>query len=341
MRFGVWTPLPHTIRPEPLMDEAIHESGTRGLTSGPDKAFRFAVDMIKRGEELGFETTLLAERWMGTDHSAWLLASALAPLTSRIELMVAVHPGIITPQAVAKLAVSLDRISGGRAAINIVNGWWKEEFETFGQGWWPQDDDARYRRMNEFVRVLRGLWQQDPFDFRGEFYTVDRQGLPLKSVRLPHPPIYAGTRNEMGKEVIARDCDYWFVDYQTDYRMWERNVDQAAVFITDMKRRAESHGRNVDFGMSCHVICADTTDQAVELANQLEEHGKTISNRVAFIAAKALGPGLVGTPESIADRIRRYEAAGVGTLMLHFHPMMEGLERFAREVMPRLTRKAA
>ena len=77
----------------------------------------------------------------------------------------------------------------------------------------------------------------------------------------------------------------------------------------------------------------------VELANQLEEHGKT--NRIAFIAARALGPGLVGTPEVIADRIRRYEATGVGTLMLHFHPMVEGMERFAREVMPLLTRQAA
>jgi FMNH2-dependent dimethyl sulfone monooxygenase len=319
------------------MNEAIRESGTRGLASGPDKAFRFAVDMIRRGEELGFETTLLAERWMGTDHSAWMLAAALAPLTSRIELMVAVHPGILTPQAVAKLAVSLDRISGGRAAINVVNGWWKEEFETFGHGWQPQDDDARYRRMDEFVRVLRGLWQQDEFDFHGEFYTVDRQGLPLKSVHMPHPPIYAGTRNEAGKNVIARDCDYWFVDYQTDYRLWERNIEQAAVFIADMKGRAARHDRRIDFGMSCHVICADTTDHAVELANQLEEHGK--ANRIAFIAARALGPGLVGTPEQIADRVRRYEAAGVSTLMLHFHPMAEGMERFARQVMPLVNRK--
>src|SRR5262249_23563923 len=144
MRYGVWTPLPHTIRPEPLMTEAIRESSTRGAASGPDKAFRFAAELLQRGEELGFETTVIAERWMGTDHAAWLLASALAPLTERMELMVAVHPGIVTPQAVAKLAVSLDRISGGRAAINIVNGWWKEEFETFGQNWWPPDDDARY-----------------------------------------------------------------------------------------------------------------------------------------------------------------------------------------------------
>lgn len=321
------------------MNEAIRESGTHGLTSGPDKAFRLAVDMVRRGEDLGFETTLIAERWIGTDHSAWLLASALAPLTSRIELMVAVHPGIITPQAVAKLAVSLDRISGGRAAINIVNGWWKEEFETFGQGWWPHDDDARYRRMDEFVHVLRGLWQQNEFDFQGEFYRVDRQGLPLKSVRLPHPPLYAGTRNPTGKEVIARDCDYWFVDCLSDYRLWEQNLDQAAAAIAEMNARTAHYGRSIDFGMSCHVICTDSTDKAIELANQLEEHGKT--NRIAFIAAKALGPGLVGTPETIADRIRRYEAVGVGTLMLHFHPMVEGMEGFARQVMPLLARQAA
>jgi dimethylsulfone monooxygenase len=339
MRYGVWTPLPHTIRPEPLMSEAIRESATPGLVSGPDKAFRFAVDLLQRGEQLGFETTLIAERWLGTDLSAWMLAAALAPLTTRMELMVAVHPGILTPQAVAKLASSLDRISGGRAAINLVNGWWKEEFETFGQSWSPPDEAERYRRMDEFVRVLSGLWQQDVFDFHGEFYTVEHQGLPLKPVRLPHPPLYAGTRNEAGKDVIARDCDYWFVDYQTDYRLWQQNIEQAHRLIADMTSRAARHGRQIGFGMSCHVICAESMDQAIELADQLEEHGKI--NRIAFIASRALGPGLVGTPDVIAERIRGYQAAGVDTLMLHFHPMMEGMERFAGQVIPLLQKQAA
>jgi FMNH2-dependent dimethyl sulfone monooxygenase len=193
--------------------------------------------------------------------------------------------------------------------------------------------------MGEFVRVLRGLWNEDEFDFQGEFYRVDHQGLPLKSIQLPHPPLYAGSRHEPGKEVIARDCDYWFVDCLTDYRQWEANVDQAAAAISDMNTRAARYGRRINYGMSCHVICTDTTSKAAELAEQLEEHGK--SNRVAFIAAKALGPGLVGTPDTIASRIRRYEAAGVGTLMLHFHPMVEGMERFARQVMPLLTKQAA
>ncbi len=307
--------------------------------TGQTKLSRFAVEMITRAEELGFKTTLLAERWIGTDHPAWMLAAALAALTSKIELMVAVHPGIITPQVVAKFTASLDRISGGRAAVNIVNGWWKEEFENFGHAGWPKDDDARYRRMDEFVRVMRGLWNEDTFEFHGEFYSVDRQGLPLKSIQLPNPPIYAGSRHEPGKEVISRECDCWFVDCLADYRTWEQNAEQAAVTITDMKMRAARYGRDLGFGMSCHVVCADSNAEAIRLANELEEHGKT--NRVAFIAAKALGPGLVGTPETIVDRVGRYEAAGVGTLMLHFHPMIEGMERFARDIMPLVAKRAA
>ena len=321
------------------MDAAIKESGTRGLADGPDKAFRFAADMLTRGEELGFETTLLAERWLGTDHPAWLLASAMAPLTDRMELMVAVHPGIVAPQIVAKFAASLDRISGGRAALNIVNGWYKEEFETFGAGDLLLNEDARYRRMDEFLRVIHGMWNEDAFDFHGEFYRVDRQSSRLKPVQMPNPPIYAGTRNETGKDTIARLGDNWFVDYELDYRKWEKNIEQAAVLIADMTARAARHSRKLNFSMSCRVICESSNDAAIEKANALEEHGKT--DRIAFIAARALGVGLIGTPYTIVDRIRRYEAAGVQTMMLQFHPMIEGMETFAREILPLLDKRKA
>jgi FMNH2-dependent dimethyl sulfone monooxygenase len=339
MRYGVWTPLPHTIRPEPVMNEAMRESAIRGLANGPDKAFAFAVDMICRAEDLGYETTLIAERWMGTDHPAWMLTAALAALTHKIELMVAVHPGILNPQVVAKFAASLDRISGGRAALNIVNGWWKEEFDTFSNGALEKTDEERYRRMDEFIQVIRGLWMQEKLDFHGQFYTVANQGLPLKPVQLPNPPIYAASRHDPGKDVIARGCEYWFVDYVPDRRQWRSNVDLVAAGIADMRTRAAAHGRDLGFGMSCHVICADTMEEAERSADALEEHGKT--NNVAFISAKALGPGLVGTPEVIAERIELFEAAGVGTLMMHFHPMIESMENFARKIMPLVRKQTA
>jgi len=320
------------------MNAAIRESGTPGLTNGPDKAFRFALEMIIRARRTRVQDHPDC-RAMDRHRPSGLDARCRARRIDPENRTDGRGPSrTITPQVVAKFTASLDRLGGGRG-VNNVNGWWKEEFENFGHAGWPKDDDARYRRMDEFVRVMRGLWKEDTFEFHGEFYAVDRQELPLKPIQLPNPPIYAGSRHEPGKEVIARNCDYWFVDCLTDYRTWEQNVEQARATIADLNARAARYGRKLGYGMSCHVVCADTNADAIRLANELEEHGKT--SRVSFIAAKALGPGLVGTPATIADRIRRYEAAGVGTLMLHFHPMIEGMERFARDIIPLVTRQTA
>lgn len=331
MRYGVWTPLPHTIRPEPVMEAAIADASAAGRFDGEDKAFRFAVDVIQRAEALGYETTLIAERWNGTDHPAWLLATALAALTRKIELMVAVHPGLVPPAIVAKFAASLDRISGGRAAINIVNGWWREEFDTYGAGW-IDDEAARYRRMGEYLDVVTGMLGEAPFSCKGEFYSISEAASWIKPVQRPHPPLYAGGRHEGSMNIIARCCDAWFVDTLTDFRTWDQNVARVSALIADMSARAARHGRTLAYGLSCHVICADTMAQAERQARDLEEHGKT--SRIAFVAAKALGPGLVGPPEEIARRIALYEAAGVGTLMIHGHPMIDCIERVARDVIP-------
>src|SRR6185503_19393757 len=174
MQFGIWTPLPHTIRPEARMDAAVAEIKSDAPLDGrPDDTFGFACDVVRRADELGFDTTLIAERYLGPDLSAWVLASALAMVTKRIELMVAVHPGMVTPQVVAKMGASLDRISGGRFAINIVNGWWKQEFDLFSNGGWISDPDRRYPRMREFIEVIKGLWTEPAFSFKGEFYQAN------------------------------------------------------------------------------------------------------------------------------------------------------------------------
>src|SRR5262249_7487153 len=123
MRLGIWTPLPHTIRPERRMEQAIAQLKEQGSGHGPDASFEFAVDILQQAERHDFDISLIAARQLGPDLEAWTLASALASRTTNMELMVAVHPGINTPQMVAKMGASLDRISGGRFSVNVVNGW--------------------------------------------------------------------------------------------------------------------------------------------------------------------------------------------------------------------------
>jgi FMNH2-dependent dimethyl sulfone monooxygenase len=333
MRLGIWTPLPHTISPEPAIQNGIRQVGTRGDHSS-DKSFQFALDVVSRGEALGFDITLIAERLLGPDLEAWMLTAALAARTKTIQIMPAVYPGMITPQLAAKMGATLDRISGGRFAINVVNGWFQKEFELFSNGAWIASSQARYKRMDEFVQVLKGLWSQDHFAFQGEFFRADDASLPLKPARVPHPPIYTASRADSGKDVIAKHCDLWFVNYQPDYRKFSDSLALIKRDIDDLAKRAGDFGRKLAFGMSAHVSCADTLSEAQARADELEAYGQR--DRVSSTAARGLGACLVGTPDLIAERMQQYEAIGVELFLLNFHPMLQGLETFAERVMPLL-----
>jgi len=84
MRLGIWTPLPHTIRSEPAMEAGVHQVKARGGEGTPDKSFQFALDVVARAEALGFDITLIAERLLGPDLEAWMLAAALGARTRKI-----------------------------------------------------------------------------------------------------------------------------------------------------------------------------------------------------------------------------------------------------------------
>jgi FMNH2-dependent dimethyl sulfone monooxygenase len=332
MKFGIWTPLPHTIYPEPAMAAALKQSARRGTTE-PDLAFEFVTDVVRKAESYGFSITLVAERFLGPDLESWMLSAALAAKTKSIEIMPAVHPGIMNPYVAAKMGAALDRISGGRCAVNVVSGWHKEEFELFGNGW-LDEDERRYGRIDEFIRVLKGLWTEDNFSFDGNFFKANGAGLPFTPRQRPCPPIYAASRSETGRDLIARHCDTWFLMCGPDHTLHEANVREVARDVDDMRKRSAVLGRKTKCGINALVICAKTMEQAQARANDLAEYGK--SGRIPFIAVSGIGVGLVGTPEVIAERIRHLEEIGIDLLMLKFSPMLDQLDIFASEVMPLL-----
>ena len=332
MQFGIWTPLPHTTAPEPRITQAVQDLTTAGQADGPDRSLQFAIDVVRKAEAHGFFTTLIAARHLGPDLEAWTLATALAMQTSTIEIMVAAHPGIITAQMVAKMGASLDRISEGRLALNVVNGWNEEEFDTFGNGAWQLTEADRYQRMDEFIQVVKGLWTQDRFSFGGTFYKVNDSGLPLKTVRLPNPPIYAASRNAEGKRTIAKYCDHWFAPDLRDFRRYEGTLALVEREISDISQSAASYGRKLGFGMSAHVVCEATVEEAVAKAERLEAYAELA--RYNRSAVSGLGACLVGTPQVIAERICAYEAAGLDFMLLQSNPMEVGFDRFLSDVLP-------
>ncbi|WP_434416461.1 LLM class flavin-dependent oxidoreductase [Nannocystis pusilla] len=338
MRFGYWLP---------VFGGWLRNVPDEGMAATWDYARRLAV----RSEELGYDLTLVAELFLNDIKGpaapaldAWTTAAALAAVTTRLELMVAVRPTFHSPAIFAKQAANLDRISGGRLALNVVSSWWSDEARRYGVRFERHDD--RYARTDEWLQVVTGAWSEPEFSFRGQHYEVEACVLEPKPAR--RPVIYAGGESEAAKSLIARACDA--------YVMHGDPPERVAPKIADMRRRRGALGLPpMQHGMAAYVIVraseaeaererARITDvsegspgyanyrdflQNTQLEQQVSREDYSVSNR-------GLRAGLVGTPEQVADQIRRFEAAGVDLLLLQCSPQLEEMERFAAEVMPLL-----
>jgi FMNH2-dependent dimethyl sulfone monooxygenase len=329
MRLGIWTPAPQTIRPDPLTAPLLDALTQHG--GGPDGNFEYAVRVLNRAEELGFDITLIAQRWFGPDLDSWIYAAALAPVVRKMEIMAAVHPGIADPRIMAKLGASIDRISGGRFCVNIVNGTRPQEHNMYGK--WVESDGGRYKQMQEFIQVMKGLWTQEALTYNGDFYKIDGVKMPTRSVRAPYPPFYAASRADDGMNVVAQECDTWFVNYDKDRANYDQSLKRIEHEIGLMEDRVKTLGRTMNYGINAIVIIGETEEDAQAKA---DEHVRIASQ--APVGTSGVGANLIGTPKTIVERMRRYEDMGVSLFMLHFWPMHEGLEEFGRKVLPDLRR---
>ncbi len=132
---------------------------------------------ILEAEQLGFDTTLIAQHVVnpfGEEHDqldAWTAAAGLAALTERIEIIAAIKPYLYHPVVLAKQALQIEEISGGRFGINLVNAWFKPELERAGIGF--AEHDERYAYGTEWLTVVRGLLSGERTTFHGKYFHVD------------------------------------------------------------------------------------------------------------------------------------------------------------------------
>ncbi|HEX8830122.1 MAG TPA: LLM class flavin-dependent oxidoreductase, partial [Longimicrobium sp.] len=201
MRFGYWMP--------------VFGGWLRNVENeGMEASWEYVSRLARRSEEIGFDLTLLAELFLndikGADAptlDAWSTAAALAAVTRRLELMVAVRPTFHSPAILAKQAASIDRISGGRLSLNVVSSWWATEARKYGVQFDEHDD--RYARTSEWLDVVDGMWKQPRFSYQGKYYSVDDAILEPKPVRRPRPTVYAGGESPAAKALISAKCDAW------------------------------------------------------------------------------------------------------------------------------------
>jgi FMNH2-dependent dimethyl sulfone monooxygenase len=340
LRFGYWMP---------VFGGWLRNVDDEGMPA----TWRYVRDLAVRSEELGFDLSLIAELNLNDIKGpeapaldAWSTAAALAAVTQRLELMVAVRPNFHHPGLFAKQAANVDRISEGRLALNVVSSWWKDEAVQYGL---PFDEhDNRYARTTEWLTVVKGLWREERFSFAGGYYSTDKAVLSPKPVRWPNPPIYAGGESDAAKTMIARYADAYVMHGDPPERIADK--------IADMRRRRAELAPNappLTFGVAGYVICRRTHEEAERELRRITDvrasargyanyeqwiAGTKLEQRVSLedysVSNRGLRAGLVGTPEAIAERLDRLSAAGVDLTLLQFSPQAEEMERFAEEVMP-------
>ncbi len=334
MQFGLYVTQPNALAGSRELAESRDAAMSPLPIAAVDRQYALGHEVLLEADRVGFDIILFAERHLGPDIAAWVMASAIGAQTKRIRNMIAVHPGLWHPVMTAKLAASLDRICPGRMAINIVTGWNEKEFRMFGGEVMLEDDALRYRRAKEFIDILRGVWTQTPYSFEGRFYKIDAAELLLKPATLAPPDIFAAARTSPGLDMVAETCDWWFVDYPKTVADVHEVEAALRHKMADVGARAARHGRKVRFGFNPFIAFGQNREKAAEETYRrlLEFEPGADTRLIASRLAPPMKAGGIGKPKDVLDQMRRYRDMGIELLLLKFFPTIEETRRIAEEI---------
>ncbi|GAB7127879.1 FMNH2-dependent alkanesulfonate monooxygenase [Silvimonas sp. JCM 19000] len=319
----------------------------------------YLKQIAQAADDLGYYGVLIPTGRSCED--AWVIASSLVPLTERLRFLVAIRPGIVSPTVGARMAGTLDRISNGRALINVVTGGDPEE--QAGDGIWL-DHDERYEVSDEFLRIWRSVLEGENVDFDGKHLQVKGAKTMFPPVQTPYPPLYFGGSSPRAVDLAAEQVDV--------YLTWGEPPAAVAEKIAAVRDKAQALGRTVKFGIRLHVIVRETSEAAWAAADELISH---VTDETIAKAQKSLGrydsvgqqrmaalhgwrrdklevspnlwagvglvrggagTALVGNPEEVAARIKEYADLGIESFIFSGYPHLEECYRLAELVFPLL-----
>jgi alkanesulfonate monooxygenase SsuD/methylene tetrahydromethanopterin reductase-like flavin-dependent oxidoreductase (luciferase family) len=319
-------------------------------------------ELARIADRDGYETLVPVARWKGfggetnfngTNFETYTWAAGLGEATDDICVMTTSHVPTVHPILAAKQGTTIDHITNGRFALNVVCGWFKPELEMFGA---PLMDHAtRYDYASEWVEIVKRLWtSEDEFDYAGRFFTIEKGFSQPKPLQTPMPPIMNAGGSERGQHFAAKYADMAFLLLQShDHDQIKRQADA----YRELARN--EYGREIQLWSYAYVVQAETQKEADDylryyvvergddvavgnLTNIMLENAQTLPANIMeqmkfHFKAGWGGYPLVGTADTIAQQLIDLRAqTGLDGMLLSWVDYREGLERFGRDVMPRL-----
>ncbi|HLG73387.1 MAG TPA: LLM class flavin-dependent oxidoreductase [Chloroflexota bacterium] len=311
-------------------------------------------------DQAGVEALVPVARWKGfgglTDFNGqsfetYTWAAGLGSQTKNIAVFATSHVPTVHPIVAAKQATTIDHITNGRFALNVVCGWFEPEFAMFGRS--LMDHETRYEYAAEWLEVIVKLWTcEDEFDFHGRFFDVERGFHQPKPIHKPYPPIMNAGRSGAGNRFAAKYSDMIFTS------LWEHDHAGSAERVAELRRLAAEHGRQVQVWTTGFGICRPTEQEArdyhryvvdemgdweavsnvikiqrLDDPNAPEEEKRAMKGR---LIAGFGGHPLIGTAEQITEKLVGLSEAGIDGIVMSWVNYEEELQQWIDEVFPLL-----
>ncbi len=331
--------------------------------AGPAVDPAYLVRGARAHEAGGFDRVLIG--WFSNGPDGLQLAAHAAAHTERVGFLVAHRPGFQSPTTAARAFATLDRLSGGRAAIHVISG--GDDADQHRDGDFL-DHDARYARTDEYVACLKAIWTASaPVDHAGDHYRFVGASPEVRPVR--PIPVYFGGASDAAVTVAGRHADV--------YALWGETRAQVREITMRVRAEAAGHGRTVGFSLSFRPILGDTEDAAWARAERILGRIREVRGVAALgqsggapqnagsqrlLAAAALGDrpegrlytaiaretgargnttALVGTPRQVAEALLDYHGLGVETFLIRGFDPIEDAEEYGATLLPETRRLLA
>lgn len=314
----------------------------------------FTRSWARAHEEAGFDRVLIG--YFGHAPDGFIVASYVLAATERMGVLLAHRPGFVSPPVAARKLATLDQYSGGRLAVHIISG--GDDAEQQRDGDWL-DVEARYRRTDEYVGILKRVWTEDePFDHEGEFYKLKGTYSQVRCAQQPHIPVFFGGSSPAAIATAGRHADV--------YALWGEPLAEAAEHIAKVRAAAAQHGRNPAISLSTRPILGRTEEEAWDRARRIlaqieSRSGGRTPNQPANVGSRRLleaaarqdvydrclwmplatasgargnSTALVGTPETVAKALLDYHEIGVTTFLIRGYEPFNDTVDYGRHLLP-------
>jgi dimethylsulfone monooxygenase len=311
------------------------------------------MDVATTADQAGFEAMVPVARWRGfggptnfngTCFETYTWAAGLGAATSHTAVFSTSHVPTIHPIVAAKQATTIDHISNGRFALNVVCGWYEPEFEMFGAG--MMEHDAQYEHAAEWIEIVRKLWTaEEEFDYEGRYFKIEKGFHQPKPIHKPYPPIMNAGISPVGARFAAKYADMLFTNISRDS---DEITSARVAALRDMGR--QDFGREFQVWGSCSIVCRPTEKEAMDYARYyiVEKGDWVAAGNLARQGRPTAPPGpgeplrspgwggylIVGTPEQTVDAMNRLAGMGLDGVVLSWVNYHDELRQWNCDVMP-------